>query len=142
MSENQSLTDEIVRLHDFFQDWFNGHGDRSVDEFTDALDDAFFIVSPTGTVSDKTQIVGMVASHTGTGPMEICIENVELKRSGEGGLLIATYEEHQKRTGGTSALISTAGFRTDESTPGGYRWLFVHETSMKGRSYEATPSSR
>lgn len=130
MSQVQAVTEEIVRLHDFFQDWFNGVGDRSIGEFADALDDAFFIVSPRGTVSDKATIVAVVASHADTGPMEIRIENVDLKRSGDGGHVVATYEEHQERQDGPTALISTVGLMAGETTPGGYRWLFVHETSL------------
>jgi len=130
MSAVQSVTDEIVRLHDFFQDWFNGHGDRSLDEFADALDDEFFIVSPSGAVADKTQIVASVESHADSGPMKIRIQNVELRRTGERDLFVATYEEHQERQSGPVALISTVGLRTDASCPGGFRWLFVHETSL------------
>jgi len=130
MSALRSVTDEVVRLHDFFQDWFDGHGERSLDEFANTLDDAFFIVSPRGTVADKTQIVASVESHADSGPMKIRIKNVELRRAGEGDLLVATYEEHQERPNGTVARISTVGLRADASCPGGYRWLFVHETTL------------
>jgi len=137
MSETLAVTNEIVRLHDFFQDWFNGARNHLIDEFADALDDAFFIVSPRGTVSDKDSIVAAVRGHANTGPIEIRVEHVEVRASGELGLVIATYEEHQERQVESAVLVSTVGLIADPSCPGGYRWYFVHETF-----YEATPSSR
>lgn len=137
MSESESVANEVVRLHDFFQDWFSGTEDRSIEEFSDALDDAFYIVAPRGSVSDKETIVGMVASRRGMGRVQIRVENVDVRFRGNGDMLIATYEEHQERQTESAILVSTVGLTEDGSCPGGYRWLFVHETF-----YGATPSSR
>ena len=130
-AERAKIGKEIVRLHDFFQDWFNDEGNRSIDEFADALDAAFFIVSPLGTVSDRKAIVAMVANSRGRGPVGIRIENIELRRSDGSGLHVATYEEHQQRPDESAAMISTVGLAVDVARPGGYRWIFVHETWLR-----------
>ncbi len=131
MSERATIGKEIVRLHDFFQDWFNDDGDRSIEEFADALDARFFIVSPLGAVSNHKEIVAIVANSRGRGPVGIRIENIELRRSDGSGLHVATYEEHQQRPDESAVMISTVGLAVDTACPGGYRWLFVHETWLR-----------
>jgi hypothetical protein len=148
MSEILAVTDEIVRLHDFFQDWFNGVEGRSLDECAHALDDAFYIVGPRGTTADKDQVLAMIAGGGIRGPVEIRIESVELRRSDSIGVHIVTYVEHQKRPDESAVIISSAGLATDAACPGGYRWLFVHETWLssprlaRGEGQAGTPSSR
>ena len=128
MTDMQEITKEIERLHRFFEDWYNGVGDRTIDEFADSLDDGFYIISPAGEVSDKEGIVEMVRTHSGTGEVEIRIENVELPGWDEPGVRIATYAEHQVRSTGYTVMISTVGLIADSTRPAGFRWLFVHET--------------
>jgi hypothetical protein len=43
---------------------------------------------------------------------------------------IVTYEEHQTRSSGNRVIISTIGLIPDSNRPGGFSWLFVHETSL------------
>jgi len=128
MDEHSDVAEEIERLHFFFEEWFSDGGDRRIEEFSDSLDDGFHLVSPDGSNLDKTAIVGIVEDLGSSGRVEIRIKNVVVRHMDESGLCIATYEEHQKRRGNTRTLISTVGFHADPSTPGGYRWLFVHET--------------
>ena len=125
-----SVTAEIERLHQFFEDWYAGVNDRSIEEFAEGLDESFYIVSPRGGVSGKRSIVETVQGLGGTGHAEIRIANVELRTFGSAVIHIATYEEHQRRTSGTVAMISTAGLVSDDSRPGGFAWLFVHETFL------------
>ena len=127
MIDAESVVHEIERLHKFFEDWFNGGHDRTIDEFTDSLDSDFYIVSPRSALSDRARIIETVGSHRGSWPVEIRIENVHI-RSEEGALLIATYEEHQNRGSQSAVLISTVGLIRDATRAGGFRWLFVHES--------------
>jgi len=133
MDEQQQVAVEIERLHQFFEDWYVGVGDRSVGEFADSLDDAFYIVSPRADVLDKESIVGMVRGLGGTGEVEIRIRNVELRSRPTSGIWIVTYEEHQRRPSESVALISTVGLLPDAGRPGGFAWLFVHETFLPPR---------
>ncbi|MDK1011405.1 MAG: hypothetical protein QGM48_10110 [Actinomycetota bacterium] len=118
---------EVERQHRFFEDWFNGVEGRAIDELADSLDDEFFIVSPNGTISDRSTIVKMVEEHWGSEPVDIHIENVELKRD-DPGLLIATYKEYQNRQAESAVIASTVGLVADSTKPGGFRWIFVHES--------------
>lgn len=128
MTDSSAVAAEIVRFHDFFEDWYNGAEGRTIGEFSDALDSAFFIVSPDGVISNRDAVVSMVSSGRGSGPIEIRIENVQSRLAGTHELHVATYEEHQVRGGESSVMISTVGLVVDASCPGGLRWLFVHET--------------
>lgn len=118
---------EVERQHRFFEDWFNGVEGSAIDELADSLDDEFFIVSPNGTISDRSTIVKMVEEHWGSEPVDIHIENVELKRD-DPGLLIATYKEYQNRGAESAVIASTVGLVADSTKPGGFRWIFVHES--------------
>jgi hypothetical protein len=141
MDETQQLAGEIERLHQFFEDWYTGDGGRSIEEFADSLDDAFYIVSPGGDVLDKAGIVGMVHNSADTGNIEIRIRNVELKSRLASGIRIVTYEEHQRRRADTTAMISTVGLLPDAACPGGFTWLFVHETSLRPNSADPPADS-
>ncbi|MEE8485474.1 MAG: hypothetical protein V3S38_02815 [Acidimicrobiia bacterium] len=118
---------EVERQRRFFEDWFNGVEGRAIGELADSLDDEFFIVSPNGTISDRSTIVKMVEEHWGSEPVDIHIENVELKRD-DPGLLIATYKEYQNRRAESAVIASTVGLVADSTKPGGFRWIFVHES--------------
>jgi hypothetical protein len=133
MDEVRQLATEIERLHRFFEDWYAGVGDRSIGEFADSLDEAFYIVSPAGDVSDKASIVGTVDGLGGTGDVEIRIRNVDLRLRHASGIRIVTYEEHQRRSSDAVAMISSVGLLPDAARPGGFAWLFVHETYLQPR---------
>ena len=141
MDELQELATEIERLHQFFEDWYAGVGDRSMGEFADSLDHAFYIVSPGGEVLDKAGVVGMVHDLGGIADVEIRIRNVELRSRLASGLRIVTYEEYQRRRADTVAMISTVGLLPDAAGPGGFIWLFVHETSLRPNSADPPADS-
>lgn len=122
-----AVRDEIERLHRFFEDWFTGVDGHSITEFSDSLDPQFFLVSPSAETLNKQSVVEGVADHFGRGPIEITIENVAVARE-DRGLTTATYEEHQYEQGQRTVIVSTVELAADTDTPGGYRWLFVHET--------------
>ncbi|MFV1970768.1 MAG: DUF4440 domain-containing protein [Acidimicrobiia bacterium] len=125
-----AIAHEIERLHQFFEDWFNGVRSRSIEEFSDALDETFFIVSPMGDISDKARIVEAVDGRRGASPVEIHIGNVRIRRL-EGELLISTYEERQIRETESTVMAATVGLVPDSSRPGGFRWIFVHESWLQ-----------
>jgi hypothetical protein len=130
MDDTDEIRAEIERLHRFFEDWFNGAEGLTIDEFADSLDDRFYIVTPQGTILDMRDIVTLVGSNGGNGPVAINIENVKSRTRESGGMRIVTYEEHQTRSSGNRVIISTVGLIPDSNRPGGFSWLFVHETSL------------
>jgi len=72
-------------------------------------------------------IVAAVDSRRGAWPVEIQIEDV-CSSSEEGELLMATYEEHQSSATRSAVMVSTVGLVPDATRPGGFCWLFVHES--------------
>lgn len=130
MDDTDEIRAEIERLHRFFENWFNGVEGLTIDQFADSLDDDFYIVAPLGVILDKRDIVIAIETNAGTEPVAINIENVELRRRESSDMQIATYEEHQTRSSGNTTIISTVGLVPDSNRPGGFSWLFVHETAL------------
>lgn len=123
---------EIERLHRFFEEWFRDGEGRSISEFADGLDSNFFVVSPSGGTMNRSAIVERVNELRGEETVDIRIESVELRHDVD-GFLVATYEEHQMRGNESTVRVSTVGLVVDATTPGGYRWIFVHESWLKPR---------
>ena len=137
MNDRAAVRIEIARLHDFFEAWFNGVEGLSLSVFSDALDPGFFMVAPSGAKLAKAAVVAGVEMQFGSEAATIRIRDVEIEHL-DGAAVTATYEEHQVRDGNASARISTVTMTKDVNTPGGYRWLFVHETWVQA----GTPSSK
>ncbi len=127
MIDTEMVAREISRLHVFFEDWFRGDGSRSISELADSLDVEFFIVSPMGRKSNKASTVEGVRSLRGQRDVAIEIGHVVVERVDD-SCVTATYEEHQTVGNQPSTRLSTVGMAIDEVAPGGFRWLFVHET--------------
>ncbi len=118
--------DEVIRLHEFFEAWYAGEPGRSIAEFTDALDDQFSIVSPNGTVMTRGEIADAVAGGFQTHRIEITVENFDITEIGS--TVVCRYDEVQTSNGSQTRRVSTAVFERDTETPGGLRWITVHET--------------
>ena len=128
-SVQQAFADEVVRLHAFFDDWFAGRGDRSIDEFSTALEEHFMLVTPSGAVYDRDAIVELVEAGQGSGDAHIRVERPKVRHVG--AVLVGTYEEHQRRGSISSARISTVVMVERDGTPGGWSWIAVHETWLE-----------
>jgi len=124
---------EIRELHAFFQAWFRAdlpRTDAAFDRFRDALAPGFEIVTPDGTTHDREAILALVwDGHAADAEARVWIENPALHFN-EGAVLVASYDELQQVSGGSSARRSTVVFRADEAAPNGLRWLRVHETAL------------
>ena len=124
---------EVVELHQFFQDWFNGvipNGDEQFDRFADVMADSFGMVPPNGRfVSRAPLLEGLRGSYgrSQQSPGRIWIENF-VTRQTEHGWLLATYEEWQSFDDKTTSRLSTVLLQENESAPNGFIWLHVHET--------------
>lgn len=127
---------EVVALHAFFQDWFNGdlsNTDDAFARFDGVVAPAFHMVSPGGQVMDRDTIIDRVrAGHassqsTPDEAMKIWIENQHVRWLDAESVLV-TYEEWQLVKGRTRGRISTALLRESPRKPNGLEWLHVHET--------------
>lgn len=125
---------EIVELHRFFQQWFNGELPRTDETFrrmTRVMSDDFVIVMPDGKRIERDPLLeGLYGAHEGRPGIRIWIENVRMHVR-EGALAVVEYEEWQQQDGETTVRLSTAVFRDTPGTPNGLSWLHVHETWRK-----------
>lgn len=123
---------EIIELHQFFQDWFNGvleNTDKAFARFTDVMSEGFGIISPAGQISELDDLTDSLRAAYGShGKIRIWIENIQLRRQ-DGRMLIATYEEWQQVGEEKSyGRVSTVVFRENIDMPNGLEWFHVHET--------------
>jgi hypothetical protein len=122
----QAFGDEIADLHRFFEDWFAGRGDRTINEFSSRLDAGFTIVDPGGNKHGKDRIVRAVEARMGGYDVVITTDQESLDQAEP--VLIGTYRERHDFKGNTTLRVATVAMAADESVPTGYRWLSVHET--------------
>jgi hypothetical protein len=121
-----AVRSEVIRLHRFFDEWYAGMDGMSIDEFADAMDPSFTIVTPEGHVLDRRAIVSAVEDGFGKGDVAIVVENFHVVTAGD--VSVCRYDEVQTHTGERTRRVSTAVMMADTRTPGGYRWIGVHET--------------
>ena len=132
----EACRQEVVELHQFFQDWFNGileASDESFARFADVIDEDFVIVQPNGEMTARGPLVDRLRKSHGSrkegGQIRIWIENYRLHRSA-GDLAVVTYEEWQDLGGEVRGRLSTAVFGRREEMPNGVVWLHLHEVWM------------
>ena len=128
--------DEVIELHQFFQDWFNGTLALTIENFarfTEVLSEDFIIVGPNGKVTERAPLVNdLMDAHNSRLKLKIWIENFQLRHR-EGHITVATYEEWQQLADGeTTTRLSTVVFREEAGTPNGVVWVHVHETWLEG----------
>lgn len=125
---------EIIELHAFFEDWFNGtlpKTESAFARFAKAMDKDFTIVDPGGTEATCTPLLaGLWAAHGMNPGVKIWIERAQMLHSQE-GLTLARYDECQTDARGSTRRISSVWLQQDVAAPAGLRWLRVHETWCK-----------
>ncbi|MEO9652115.1 MAG: hypothetical protein ABJ360_18560 [Roseobacter sp.] len=132
---------ETHRLHLFLQDWLRGTLPRTPKGFAlfaDALADPCQVVSPLGTITERTALLiefeaahGALAEH-GTA-FAIRIENPQVLQQWDDHALVQ-YEEWHDLKDDSSARLSTALFNSGENAPLGVVWSHVHETWLPGKA--------
>ena len=125
------IENEIIELHQFFQDWYNNQLSPTNENFArcaDVLDPEFSIIFPSGdNVLCQTLFDKLRNAHNSHTAMRIWIENIQVLHQ-IGDLILATYEEWQEIEGKVTTRLSSVFFQKAPSTPNGLRWLHVHET--------------
>jgi hypothetical protein len=131
----QGCLKEVIELHRFFEEWFNGVLAATEQEFARlkmALGNGFLLISPAGLRNERESLVdGLRAAHGShrldAHPFKIWIKNPNF-RSVAADVAIVTYEEWQEIDGRTTARLSSALFRRKANNPNDVEWLHVHET--------------
>jgi len=126
---------EVIELHQFFQDWFNGEIEPTNENYArlvDVLSADFILIDPGGNITGGESLLARLRNaHNSRRDFKIWVENFQFRHY-EDHIAIATYEEWQIITEGeTNARLSTAIFREKAGTPNGVMWLHVHETWLK-----------
>lgn len=124
-------TAEIVRLHDFFQEWFRGEVEATDEEFSRfaaVMDEKFAIVGPGGQLTELPALTtGLRNAHGQQPEIRIWTENHQLRWQTE-TVTLFTYEEWQESAAGTTTRLSSVLFQHDPEALHGLCWLHVHET--------------
>lgn len=125
MAESCECYGEVARLHQFFQDWFQGA--LPDDDFAlceNALAPGFTIVTPSGNLVARDEILEAIQVHRGGESEEFGIETVGRHCQRVGDVHLTTYEERQIGPRPTVRL-STAVL---SGTGTEFLWHAVHET--------------
>ncbi len=125
MASECACFDEVARLHRFFQDWF--YGALPEEDFAAcerALAPGFTIVTPSGELILRPEILEAIRRHRGGEPTDFTIETVARHCQRLGDLHLTSYEERQTGTRSTIRLSSAVL----SETLGGFGWHSVHET--------------
>ena len=125
------IENEIVELHQFFQDWYNNilpPTDENFARCINVLHPSFRIILPSGDqILYQTLLEILRNAHGSRRNMRIWIKHIQALHQFE-DLVLATYEEWQEIDGQVNSRLSTVLFHKAPKTPNGLRWLHVHET--------------
>ena len=135
MSVADASGNEVVRLHEFFVEWFNSDLEDTDGVFSrveSAFHRDFSMVLPDGSTIDRETTLAQIRSAHGSAdldqPSRIEIVDVETHFVGADVALVS-YEERQFAGGALqNRRASTACFVTAADAPNGVRWLRLHET--------------
>lgn len=128
-----SALDEVVRQHEFIEAWLAGTAPRGGPgwrAFEESLDDRFVIVSPSGVVQPKSELVeGFEGAYGAMPGVQIEIRNgVSVYATDE--IEVVRYEEWQLHAELGNQRVSTAVFVAEPSAPLGWAWLTLHESPL------------
>jgi hypothetical protein len=126
---------EIIELHTFFEEWFNGALEKTRTNFKrveNVLDSNFTLITPSGLKKSRDELITLLWEAAGSrinteSPLDIWIENYLFEQVGT-GLFLVTYEEWQKDEKRKRGRLSTAIFKKVTNDYNNLLWLHVHET--------------
>ena len=129
-----NCTDEVVGLHQFFEEWLGGKLAQTRGNFerlTAVMHPNFHIISPEGKITAyESLMVGLWQAHNSRPSFRLWVKEV-VGRPLSAGITLVTYEEWQEIAGKVNGRVSTAVFQQKADTPNGVEWLHVHETWLQ-----------
>ncbi|MEM7797598.1 MAG: hypothetical protein AAF633_00285 [Chloroflexota bacterium] len=124
----KAVEDEIIRLHIFFEDWFNGtidYNDESFAQFSGSMGPSFTMVSPGGVLISRDQITqSLYGAYRQRLGIRISIYRAKILYQSDSHIL-AAYEEWQTYQGERKGRLSSVLFSKEKAR---LVWLHVHET--------------
>jgi hypothetical protein len=124
---------EIRGLHAFFQLWYRGAIENSLEAFSrlaDALAPEFTLITSGGYTFEREQVLGLLRAEHGSKPgLEMWVEDVQLRFATDEVALV-TYVERGTTEDGERATLITAALKTEPDTENGLAWVHIHEVSL------------
>ncbi len=135
---------EIEDLHRFFVDWFRAAvpaDDPTWLRLDEALAPSFEMITPDGVVERREPLLARLRELHGSQDegFAIWIEAYDCRLVDE-RIIVATYEEWQRRAGVVRGRLSTVVFERYPLAPYRVRWLHVHETWLAAGRAPARPA--
>jgi hypothetical protein len=125
---------EVMELHQFFEDWFQGRTpdtDAAFARLPVALAPEFEMRVPSGHLRKRetllSQLRAMHGQWAGDPSKRIEVRNIRI-RANDGDLVMASYEEWQRVGETEEGRASTVVLRRDARAPNGLSWVWVHES--------------
>jgi hypothetical protein len=127
---------EVVRLHRFLEEWFNGQVENSEEQlsrFSDALHPGFETISPKGKASNPALATSELRGAYGlwrsqdAGPGKLRIENFEL-RYRTGHAAVVSYDEMHQSHGRRRSFKVTAVLQLRWGQAEGIEWMHLHRS--------------
>ena len=130
----ESIREEIVSLHKFFESWYSATIDNTSEVFKrveSVLHEDFQIIVPSGSKLSKNQLLDVLKGQYGrfkdTENFAITIDNVDIRFRGK-DIAIVTYNEIGNSEEGEKRSIITTALRKNSKLLNGLEWLHIHET--------------
>ena len=130
---------EIVELHEFFEGWFCGRlTGNEISVLDNVIHDEFILITPQADQIDKSRLKEIISSNHGKiSDQKIWVENISI-RSTFDGVILATYNECQKKNDVETCRLSSVLFKKDDSARNKIRWLHLHETFIETKENKST----
>lgn len=133
---NSQIQKEIVQIHQYFEDWYNGSSAEDYIEFdlnvSNRFCDNFKIVMPDGTLYQRNEILKVIKDGYGTGDnFQIEIKMISTEAIKE-DLFLVLYEEWHSESGKDRAgRIAAVILKKNDECVLGYEWIHCHESPIQ-----------
>lgn len=120
---------EIIRLHQFIEDWLNGDIEKNEEnfmQFSDVLAEDFIIIYPSGSVENKDKVTNdLWHGHGLKNNFSIAIKNIRYRFKSKSRCMM-TYEEWQNDENPAARISSVCFSHHPENDT--IVWYHLHET--------------
>ena len=133
---NNQIQKEIVQIHQYFENWYNGSCSKDDAEFdlnvSNRFCDNFKIVMPDGTLYQKNEILSVIKDGFGTSrDFKIEIKMISAEAI-EKDIFLALYEEwHTEPGSNKEGRIAAVILKKNDQCLLGFEWVHCHESPIQ-----------
>jgi hypothetical protein len=129
---------EVVALHGFLQNWFNGVLPKTRGTFTrlaSAWPPAFALLAPNGELRSSTELLQQTFEEHGAYPqLRIQVRNAAVRLRLSEDLCVISYQEWHTDITSVEGRACSAILDLSSRDPEGPLWLYLHESSLSNAS--------